>query len=63
MKTVIMSVRFPQQVAKELRKRAKLQNRSINSQIVHEIGGFAQNVTKIDYKPSNFQTYSDTVNG
>ena len=37
MKIKILSLRLPQRVAKELQKRAKAQNRSINSQIVHDV--------------------------
>ena len=37
MKIKVLSLRLPQRVAKELQKRAKAQNRSINSQIVHDV--------------------------
>lgn len=63
-----MSVRFPQQVAKELRKRAKAQNRSLNAQIVHEVevNGLSKtaqtaspNTNTITVTRPEFETYTE----
>lgn len=43
---VCLTLRLPKQVAVALRKRAKAFSRSINGQILHEIG-YAEKITKI----------------